>query len=109
MKRPRSFIALVVLATGFLLALSSVPPTVPIAGAETLPVLRVDPRMGDPEDPGFSKELPFDELSSGLRSGGSYLDLHSSTPTIATVRTERGQLRAALRFWLSTYVIRRWR
>ena len=103
MKTPRFFIALAIFAFVFTTALISLDSAIRPARAETLPVLRLDPRMGDPEEPGFRQELPFDDWSVESRIATPY---ESLTPTISpTLRQSRSyRLASILRFSLMHYL-----
>jgi hypothetical protein len=60
MKTLRVFVASAACVVGLTIATALFTPLVSRCGAETLPVLRLDPRMGDPDEPGFRRQLPFD-------------------------------------------------
>ena len=71
MKTPRFFIALAACAVMFTIASSSIESVLRPCWAESMPVLRVDPRMGDPEDPKGPMELPSEDWG-----------VYSTTPTL---------------------------
>jgi len=84
MKTPRFFIVLAACAVVFTIASTSIESAFRPCRAETLPVLRLDPRAGDPQEPGFSKRMPFEDAYAELRTSVGYetTSLGSiSTPT----------------------------
>ena len=85
MKTPRFFIVLAACAVVFTIASSSLESAFRPCRAETLPVLRVDPWAGDPEDPKGPMEIPYDDW-------GAYStidDLESTQTTAATLEPRR--------------------
>ncbi len=103
MKTPRFFIALAACAFVFAVASSSFAPLVRSCGAESMPVLRVDPRMGDPEDPGFSRKLPFDDwiVDSQVSSAP---ELQARVPIAEPSGRARGWLARLRDLWLNSYL-----
>ncbi len=74
MKTPRFFITLAACAVVFTIASSLYAPVIRSSSAGTLPVLRVDPRAGDPDQPGAGyRELPYIGMSesSGADRGST--------------------------------------
>lgn len=60
MKTTRFFIVLGACALVFTIALGSIESCLHPCWAQT-PVRRADPWAGDPEEPGFAKQIPFDD------------------------------------------------
>jgi hypothetical protein len=93
MKTPRFFIVLAACAVVFTIALTSIESAFRPCRAETLPVLRLDPRAGDPDQPGGSyREIPFED-SYGL----SQLETSSE---IKRAPSAPMQVRAHTSWWL---------
>ena len=77
MKMPRFFILIGACALLSTIALQSIEATIcPSSASAFFPVMRADPRAGDPEEPGFADKLPFDE---GGESSGITLPYELST------------------------------
>jgi len=106
MKRPRSFIALALFAFGFTIALSTVTPAVRCADAEVLPVLRVDPRMGDPDEPiPGRKQMPLDDDYYLLELDGQ-ANLESPGTSTTLTRVPQRSLWQEMHALLHSYVSR---
>ena len=103
MKTPRFFIAFAVCAVAFTIASSLVAPVVRESFAGPLPILRVDPRMGDPDLPGVGYEIPFDESYELSRTPD--MDVQSAKSSArATRRPELDRIHHLLKILIG----RRW-
>src|SRR5262245_32373265 len=77
MKMPRFFIVLV-MSTVLVATACLLPKT---CSAESLPIVRVDPRAGDPDMPGSGFAMPFDAGDDYSRIHAPYVP--SSSPTVS--------------------------
>lgn len=95
MKTPRFFILLGACALLFAMIAHSSPMFVRASAAGEIPVVRYDPRAGDPEEPGYWKSIPFDGDSDFAR-----IDVNVEL----TSRSSDGMLRSSSvhRAWWST-------
>jgi hypothetical protein len=85
MKMPRFFILVAVCAMMSTFLLQSIEATVYPSSAEQLPILRADPRAGDPEEPGFANSLPAEEVGTFSRISVPY----ETSVRATTVQTAR--------------------
>ena len=107
MKMPRFFILIGACALAFALTLCTIESAMRPSWANPLPVMRADPWAGDPEEPGFAKQLPFDDDGEYSRIATPY---ETSASTTIGIESIRGPWWAWLSgFLLPTSSFRNWR
>jgi hypothetical protein len=102
MKTPRFFILVGACALLMSVCLVTIEAPRPAAAGTLLNIVRFDPRAGDPEEPGFSKSMPFDEEASYGRTQVP-LETHR-TPEPSAIGNTRGHY-----FQLISLLFGRWR